>query len=280
MEQDYLNLLQSIIEDNNVKESRTGEQTLSKTCAILRLNVMRNNERIIPLLTTKKMNLKHILNELLWFISGSTNNNVLNDLGTNIWDSYASKDYIDSLGLNYDEGELGPIYGYQWRSFGGNYPEHNGVDQLQEVIDNIKNNPYSRRHLVISWNAKQLKQMVLPPCHILFQFISDNTYLDCVVYMRSGDLALGVPYNLVSYTLLLHMVSIITQKEARELSLVIGDAHIYKSHIKNVRRQIKRKPKDFPTIKIKEKNNIDDFVAEDFELGTYEPQKFLYYKCF
>ena len=212
-----------------------------------------------PLLTTKKLHLKSIIYELLWFLNGDTNIKYLNDHKVKIWDEWAD-----------ENGDLGNIYGYQWRS----WPATNGesVDQISQIIDSIKNNPDSRRHIVSAWNVADIKNMALPPCHILFQFYVADGKLSCQLYQRSADIFLGVPFNIASYAILLKMVAQATGLEAYEFVHTLGDAHIYMNHIEQVKLQLSREPKSLPDLKMNpDKKDIFSFEFEDFALVDYDP---------
>ena len=208
--------------------------------------------------TTKKLHLKSIIHELLWFLKGSTNVKYLQDNGVRIWNEWAKED-----------GELGPIYGYQWRSWPDYKGEH--IDQIKQVIESIKNNPDSRRHIVSAWNVGAIDDMQLPPCHILFQFYVADGKLSCQLYQRSADIFLGVPFNIASYAILTMMVAQVCGLKPGTFVHTLGDAHIYLNHIEQVKLQLTREPKSLPQFKINpERTNIDDFVFEDFELVNYD----------
>ena len=202
---------------------------------------------------------KTILRELLWFIIGSTNNQDLQDKKVHIWDANASKEFLETRGLSYEEGDLGPIYGFQWRHFGANYVDHKtdyqgqGVDQLQWIIHEIQTNPTSRRLIMSSWNPVDLDKMALPPCHIMIQFNIDNQFIDAQLYQRSGDMFLGVPFNISSYSFLLHIIGKITDYIPRYFIHIIGDTHIYKNHIDGLKEQLKRNPLPLSHLEIADK---------------------------
>jgi len=230
-----------------------------------------------PLLTTKKMGWKTILRELLWFIEGSTDNNKLNEKNVKIWNGNASKEFMKSRGLDYGEGDLGPIYGFQWRNFGDEYvnKDHNhtgGIDQIKNVIDLIKNDPLSRRIIFSAWNPCDLDKMALPPCHVMVQFYVDieNNYIDAQLIQRSGDMFLGVPFNIASYSFLLHIIGNITGYRPRYLYHILGDAHIYENHINSVNEQLGREPYNLPTLEIKEQiTDINNISEEYFNIKNY-----------
>lgn len=244
-EYQYLNLIKDIFRNGSARIDRTGTGTLSVFGRQLRFPLNR-----FPLLTTKKTFFKGIAEELLWFLSGSTDNKVLTDKNIHIWDLNATPEFMKSRNLDYPPNQLGPIYGYQWRSFGGNYPEMNGKDQIKYVIDEIKSNPFSRRIILNSWNANDLDKMALPPCHVMCQFYVRNGYLDCQLYQRSGDVGLGVPFNIASYALLTYMIAHCVGLTPGEFIHTFGDTHIYSNHIKQLKLQIEREPYQFPTLEI------------------------------
>ncbi|OFX85652.1 MAG: thymidylate synthase [Bacteroidetes bacterium GWF2_33_16] len=251
----YLGLLDHVLNTGAKKEDRTGTGTISSFGYQMRFNLQEG----FPLLTTKKLHLKSILYELFWFLNGDTNVKYLNDHGVSIWNEWADKN-----------GDLGNIYGYQWRS----WPAPNGgsVDQITQIIDSIKNNPDSRRHIVSAWNVADIKNMALPPCHILFQFYVADGKLSCQLYQRSADVFLGVPFNIASYAILLKMVAQATGLEAYEFIHTLGDAHIYLNHIEQVKLQLSREPKKLPVLKMNpDKKDIFSFEFDDFKLENYDP---------
>lgn len=251
----YLDLLDHVLNNGIKKEDRTGTGTISSFGYQMRFNLQNG----FPLLTTKKLHLKSIIHELLWFLNGDTNIKYLNDNKVRIWDEWAD-----------ENGDLGNIYGYQWRS----WPASNGesVDQISQIIDSIKNNPDSRRHIVSAWNVADIKNMALPPCHILFQFYVADGKLSCQLYQRSADIFLGVPFNIASYAILLKMVAQATGLEAYEFVHTLGDAHIYTNHIDQVKLQLSREPRSLPNLKMNpDKKDIFSFEFDDFELENYGP---------
>ncbi len=251
----YLKLLDHVLKNGTKKEDRTGTGTISTFGYQMRFNLQNG----FPLLTTKKLHLKSIIYELLWFLNGDTNVKYLNDHKVRIWDEWAD-----------ENGDLGNIYGYQWRS----WPAPNGesVDQVAQIIDSIKNNPDSRRHIVSAWNVADIKNMALPPCHILFQFYVANGKLSCQLYQRSADIFLGVPFNIASYAILLKMVAQATNLEPYEFVHTLGDAHIYSNHIDQVKLQLSREPRSLPNLKMNpEKKDILSFDFDDFILEDYDP---------
>jgi len=243
------------MENGAEKKDRTGTGTLSVFGYQMRFNLQNG----FPLLTTKKLHLRSIIYELLWFLNGDTNTKYLNDNKVRIWDEWAD-----------EKGNLGNIYGFQWRS----WPTANGtqIDQVTQLIDSIKKNPDSRRHIISAWNVGDLENMALPPCHVLFHFYVCNGKLSCQLYQRSADIFLGVPFNIASYSLLLMMVAQATGLEPFEFIHTFGDAHIYLNHIEQVKLQLSRKPGDWPTMKINpEVKDIFSFKFEDFKLENYNP---------
>lgn len=247
----YLDLMNKIITEGIKKDDRTGTKTISIFGHQMRFPLKDG----FPLLTTKKIHLKSIIYELLWFLRGETNIKYLNEHNIQIWNEWANKN-----------GDLGPIYGYQWRSWNGH------IDQIKEAINMILNNSNSRRIIISAWNVEDLPKMNLPPCHCLFQFYVANGTLSLQLYQRSADLFLGVPFNITSYSLLLKMVAQVTGLLAGDFIHTLGDAHIYTNHIEQVKLQLSRNPRHLPTIKINPKiKNIFDFQYEDFELIGYNP---------
>jgi thymidylate synthase len=241
--------LEEVLNNGEKREDRTGTGTLSLFASNLKF---RNIEEKFPLVTTKKTHLKSIIYELLWLISGNTNIKYLKDNGVSIWDEWADKN-----------GDLGNIYGKQWRDW-------DGIDQLQIAIDTIKNNPESRRNIVNAWNVGELQNMALPPCHMFYQFyVRKGKYLDCHMYQRSADLFLGVPFNIASYALLTMMVARVTNLRAGDLTMSFGDSHIYTNHIEQVKLQLEREPFDSPIMKIATNKSIDEYTYGDFELQGY-----------
>ena len=251
----YLDLLQHVLDHGVLKEDRTGTGTHSVFGYQMRFNLQDG----FPLLTTKKLHLKSIIHELLWFLKGDTNVKYLQENGVRIWNEWAD-----------ENGDLGHIYGYQWRS----WPDYNGghIDQIKEAIHTIQNNPDSRRIIVSAWNVADLPQMNLPPCHAFFQFYVANGKLSLQLYQRSADIFLGVPFNIASYALLLMMVAQVTGLEAGDFVHTLGDAHIYNNHTEQVREQLSREPRDLPKMKLNPNvKSIFDFKYEDFELTDYNP---------
>ena len=251
----YLDLLQRVLDEGVEKHDRTGTGTISVFGHQMRFNMAEG----FPCVTTKKLHLKSIIHELLWFLNGDTNIKYLQDNGVRIWNEWAD-----------ENGDLGHIYGYQWRS----WPDYNGghIDQISEVIETIKNNPDSRRIIVSAWNVADIPNMNLPPCHAFFQFYVANGKLSLQLYQRSADIFLGVPFNIASYALLLMMVAQVTGLEAGDFVHTLGDAHIYSNHMEQVKLQLTREPRPLPKMKInKNVKNIFDFQFADFELTDYNP---------
>lgn len=251
----YLDLLERVMTEGVSKEDRTRTGTIS----IFGHQMWFDLEEGFPLLTTKKLHLKSIVYELLWFLKGSTNVKYLQDNGVRIWNEWAD-----------EQGNLGPIYGYQWRS----WPDYSGghIDQIKEIIETIKHNPDSRRMIVSAWNVAALDEMKLPPCHILFQFYVANGRLSLQLYQRSADVFLGVPFNIASYALLLMMMAQVTGLKPGRFVHTLGDAHIYKNHLEQVRTQLQRTPRKLPTMKLNpEIKDIFEFDYSDFELLGYDP---------
>ena len=251
----YLELVRHVLEHGTFKGDRTGTGTKSVFGYQMRFNMADG----FPLLTTKKVHLKSIIHELLWFLQGSTNVHYLQENGVRIWNEWAA-----------DDGELGPIYGYQWRS----WPDYDGghIDQISDVVEQIKHNPDSRRLIVSAWNVAQVPQMALPPCHTLFQFYVADGKLSLQLYQRSGDIFLGVPFNIASYALLLLMVAQVTGLEPGEYIHTLGDAHIYSNHFDQVNEQLQRTPRQLPRMVLNpDVKSIFDFRYDDFKLEDYDP---------
>ncbi|XP_051267006.1 thymidylate synthase [Dicentrarchus labrax] len=274
-ERGYLDQIEYIMEHGRRKGDRTGTGVVSVFGTQARYNLRDQ----FPLLTTKRVFWKGILEELLWFIKGSTNAKELSAKGVKIWDANGSRDFLDNLGFtDREEGDLGPVYGFQWRHFGAEYTNMHadytgqGVDQLQKVIDTIKKNPEDRRIIMCAWNPKDMPHMALPPCHALCQFYVCDGELSCQLYQRSGDMGLGVPFNIASYALLTYMIAHITGLKPGDFVHTLGDAHIYINHIEPLKVQLQREIRPFPKLKILRKvESIDDFRAEDFEICDYNP---------
>jgi thymidylate synthase len=247
--------MQRILDEGVEKEDRTGTGTISVFGHQMRFDLQEG----FPVITTKKLHLRSIIHELLWFLKGDTNINYLKENGVRIWDEWAD-----------EEGNLGPVYGYQWRS----WPTADGryIDQISQVIDQLKNNPNSRRIIVSAWNVGEIENMALPPCHAFFQFYVADEKLSCQLYQRSADVFLGVPFNIASYALLTMMVAQVCGLKPGDFVHTLGDAHLYSNHLEQTKLQLSREPRPLPTMKINpEVNNIFDFTFEDFELINYDP---------
>ncbi len=252
--QQYLDLMRHVLEHGTKKEDRTGTGTLSVFGYQMRFDLSQG----FPMVTTKKLHLKSIIHELLWFLAGDTNIKYLQDNGVRIWDEWADAD-----------GNLGPVYGYQWRSWPA--PEGKSIDQIAGLINMIKKNPDSRRLIVSAWNPAQVDQMALPPCHCLFQFYVADGKISCQLYQRSADIFLGVPFNIASYALLLMMVAQVTGLKAGEFVHTFGDAHLYLNHLDQAREQLSRTPYPWPAMRINpDVKDIFGFTFDDFELVDYQ----------
>ena len=247
----YHELLNHILENGSQKGDRTGTGTISCFGHQMRFDLSEG----FPMLTTKKLHLKSIIHELLWFIKGDTNIAYLKENNVRIWDEWAD-----------ENGDLGPVYGHQWRNWNSE-----GIDQIHELIDQIKNNPNSRRMIVSAWNPADVGSMALPPCHCLFQFYIANNKLSCQLYQRSADAFLGVPFNIASYSLLLHMIAHVLNFDVGDFIYTVGDLHLYSNHLEQAKTQVLRKPYDLPSIKINTKtNDLFSFKYSDFEIINYK----------
>jgi len=252
--QQYLDLMKDILDQGTRKTDRTGTGTLSVFGRQLRFNL----EDGFPLVTTKKLHLRSIIYELLWFLNGDTNIKYLNDNGVSIWDEWAD-----------ENGELGPVYGSQWRSWPG--PNGESIDQISKVLEQIKNKPDSRRHIVSAWNPAEVDKMALPPCHALFQFYVADSKLSCQLYQRSADYFLGVPFNIASYALLTHMVAQQCDLQPGEFIWTGGDVHLYTNHLEQARTQLSREPYALPQLNIRRKpDSLFEYQFEDFEILNYQ----------
>ncbi|TAQ87127.1 hypothetical protein B7494_g4544 [Chlorociboria aeruginascens] len=302
-EYQYLDLICEILDTGEHRPDRTGTGTLSLFAPRpLKFSLSSpTGTPILPLLTTKRVFLRAVLAELLWFISGSTSSLPLSSAGIKIWDGNGSRAFLDSIGLSHRaEGDLGPVYGFQWRHFGAEYLDcesdytGKGVDQLAEVIEKLRNNPFDRRIILSAWNVKDLKLMALPPCHMFAQFYVSFPHrtslgatpeeekagrgkgkLHCQLYQRSCDMGLGVPFNIASYALLTHMLAHVCDLEPGTFTHTMGDAHVYKDHVTALELQLQREPRSFPELEIlREKGgSIDGWKVEDFVVKGYEPHK-------
>ena len=253
---EYLNLLKLVMENGSERSDRTGVGTIGVFGAQARFDLRES----FPLLTTKKLHTRSIIYELLWFLRGDTNIKFLNENRVSIWDEWADKD-----------GNLGRVYGAQWRDWRA--PDGRHIDQIKNLVDGIRKDPFGRRHIVSAWNPGELDKMALPPCHALFQFyVSPDGGLSCQLYQRSADLFLGVPFNIASYALLTMMVAQVCGLKPREFVHTFGDLHIYKNHLDQVREQLSREPRALPKMKLNpDRRELDEFVYEDFTLEGYDP---------
>lgn len=251
----YLDLMQHVLNTGTQKHDRTGTGTISVFGYQMRFDLQEG----FPMVTTKKLHLRSILHELIWFLKGDTNIHYLKDNGVSIWDEWAD-----------ENGELGPVYGYQWRSWPT--PDGRHIDQITQVINQIKNNPDSRRLIVSAWNVAEIENMALPPCHSFFQFYVADGKLSCQLYQRSADIFLGVPFNIASYAILTLMVAQVCGLQPGEFIHTLGDAHLYNNHLEQARLQLSREPKPLPQLKLNTSiKDIFDFKFEDFMLENYEP---------
>lgn len=276
MENQYLELIQKIINTGEKRETRN-----SITYSVFGEKLEFDISKSIPFITTKKLAWKTVIKELLWFLSGSTDNTKLLEQNVNIWKDNASREFMNLLGFkDREENDLGPIYGHQWRHFNAEYKDHKtdytnqGIDQIKYVLNLLKNDPMSRRIILSAWNPCQINQMNLPPCHILAQFYVSNTKeLSCLLYQRSADVGLGLPFNIASYAVLTYILAKLSNLTPKKLIVTIGDAHIYENHLDALKEQYTRKPFNFPNLYInpnKEYNNIDDFLIDDFIIENYQ----------
>ncbi|KAI4707213.1 thymidylate synthase [Alternaria sp. Ai002NY15] len=298
-EHQYLSLIRDIIQNGEHRPDRTGTGTLAVPFPPqMKFALSRPSSDptqpptpILPLLTTKRVFLRAVIGELLWFVAGSTHSKSLSEAGIKIWDGNGSRTYLDSVGLShYEEGELGPVYGFQWRHFGAEYKGHaedytgQGVDQLAEIIDKLKNKPYDRRIILSAWNPADIKKMALPPCHMFAQFYVSfpghkqggerpRGVLHSLLYQRSCDMGLGVPFNIASYALLTHMLAHVCDLTPGTFTHTMGDAHVYLDHVEALKVQLEREPRDFPELKINREigGSIDGWKAEEFEVLGYKP---------
>lgn len=252
----YLDLLQRVVDDGVERGDRTGTGTRSVFGHQMRFDLAQG----FPMLTTKKLHVKSIIHELLWFLSGDTNIGYLNENGVSIWNEWAD-----------ENGDLGPVYGRQWRSWQTSDGRH--IDQISQLVAQLTSNPESRRHIVTAWNPADVDDMALPPCHCLFQFYVADGKLSCQLYQRSADIFLGVPFNIASYALLTLMLAQVCDLEAGDFVHTLGDAHLYLNHLEQAREQLKRSPGALPSLRInRDKKDIFGFVFDDFELLDYQAQ--------
>lgn len=269
--QQYLDLLDHVLTHGKARKDRTGTGTVGVFGHQMRFDMADG----FPLLTTKKLHLRSIIHELLWFLSGSTNVQPLQEKRVRIWNDWATAEQTAKFGRQ--EGDLGPVYGHQWRNFGatvlsdGGY-DTDGADQIQQLLDTIKKNPWSRRMLVTGWNPKEADQVALPPCHTLFQFYVSEGRLSCQLYQRSADIFLGVPFNIASYSLLMMMIAQVCDLEPGEFVHTMGDAHLYSDHLEQARLQLTRNPRSRPVMALNsEVTDLFAFQFEDFTLSEYDP---------
>jgi thymidylate synthase len=266
----YLDLLRHVLEAGQEKGDRTGTGTKSVFGHQMRFDLRKN----FPLLTTKKLHTKSIIYELLWFLSGDTNVKYLQDNGVTIWNEWATAEQCAKFGRK--EGDLGPVYGHQWRNFGatrkpdGTY-EKNGVDQIRNLVEGIRKNPNGRRHIVSGWNPAEADLVALPPCHTLFQFYVANGELSCQLYQRSADIFLGVPFNIASYAMLTHMIAQSCGLKVGDFVHTLGDAHLYSNHLEQAKLQLSREPKALPTFTLASRQSIFEHQFEDFVFTGYDP---------
>ena len=276
-EYQYINLVKDILDNSTLEKGRNGN-TLVNIGSVMHFTLENNT---IPILTTKKTAWKTCLKELLWFIKGDTSNKTLNEKNVHIWDGNSTRDFLDSRGLNtYEEGDLGPIYGFQWRHFNAEYNtskdiyDGKGIDQLQEVIDTLKDpeKRNSRRMIVSAWNPCQLNEMALPPCHVMFQFhVTEGNKLSCTMYQRSIDIICGSPFNIASYSFLTHLIAHHCDLIPHEFIYYMGNCHIYEEHLEDSKVQIEREPYEFPRLQIiNKKENISDYIISDFIVEDYK----------
>jgi len=280
-EQRYLNLVNDILNNGASKSDRTGTGTISKFGECLKFDLSNNT---IPVLTTKRVFTKGIIHEMLWLISGDTSSKTLEKNGVNIWKMNSTREFLDNRGLSYEEGDIGPLYGFLWRHWGAKYNgagkdyKDQGIDQLQNCIDLIRKDPCSRRIVVNAWNSETIPQSVLAPCHCLFQFYVNDGKLDCSLTQRSCDFLLGSPFNITSYSLLTHMIARICNLEAGTFTYFMGDVHLYKNQIDKVSEQLSRTPRKFPKIRFTgTQKEIDDFKYEDIHIDEYYPYPVIKY---
>jgi thymidylate synthase len=273
-EYQYLNLIKELLLQPE-RKNRTGINTLSLFGKQMRFNL----REYFPLLTTKKVFFRGVFEELMWFLKGQTDTKILKNKGVSIWDGNSTKEYLEKTGLSYEEGDVGPVYGFQWRHWGSKYVDCktdyiDGIDQLKQCIETIKNNPTSRRIIISSWNVSDLSKMALPPCALLCQFYVSYGELSCHVYQRSCDVGLGLPFNIASYALLTNIIAYKCKLKCGDLVWSGGDCHIYANHIEALKIQCERHPNKFPKINILCDSNkeITDLVYNDIELLDYKPQ--------
>ncbi|OJJ46828.1 hypothetical protein ASPZODRAFT_64609 [Penicilliopsis zonata CBS 506.65] len=296
-EHQYLDLVREILDEGEHRPDRTGTGTFSIFAPRpLKFSLNKDGTPVLPLLTTKRVFTRAVIAELLWFIEGNTSSLALSEAGVKIWDGNGSREFLDSVGLSHRAvGDLGPVYGFQWRHFGAEYVDAKtdytgqGVDQLAEVIHKLRTNPYDRRIILSAWNPRDIRSMALPPCHMFAQFYVSYSrkkgenqdgekpqgHLHCQLYQRSCDMGLGVPFNIASYSLLTHMIAHVCDLVPGSLTHVMGDAHVYADHVDALKVQLEREPREFPELEIsREKGgSIDGWKIEDFVIKGYNPHK-------
>lgn len=273
-EEGYLDLLRLIYKEGEIRDNRTDIKTISIFGTSVRYNTYGNK---LPIITTKKVNYNIIIDELLFFLSGKTDTKILK---SRIWEGNTSKEFLEQRGLDYEVGDMGPGYGFQWRHWGEEYKgcshEYKGIDQINWLINEIKTNPSNRRLIVSCWNVSDLNKMALPPCHTLFHvYITNDKKMDLLLYQRSADMFLGVPFNITSYSLLLHILCKLTGYTPRYFIHNMGDTHIYTNHLYAVETQLTRTPLEYPTIKILDFDNIDELTPEHFIIEGYQSHPFI-----